>query len=119
MHTATQTVAEHLAVATLVAAGPLAVAEWFVALVPHLPEIVVVDVALIEIRANRGATRQRAIDTYRGGCNASRAVVERVAHLGFVTAQKAFTSVREVDSTLAAGASDKLHHLAELFVRES
>ena len=61
MHAPTLAVAEHLAVATLALFHPLAVAIRFEAILPHIPEILLVDVALVVLATDAGACRNIAI----------------------------------------------------------
>ena len=84
MHTATLAELPHLAVGALVFMSPLAITELLEAVLPHLPEAVAVDVALGVVTAHARATRDIAIDTYRGDVNASTTHIEVVAHLGLV-----------------------------------
>ena len=63
VHAAAQTVAEHLAVGACAAPRPIAVAEGFEAVLPHVPEFIPVDVALMEVGTDRRAARNGAVDT--------------------------------------------------------
>ena len=63
VHAVTLAVLPHLAVSTLALLRPFAVAELLEAGLPHIPEVVFVDVTLREVGAHRGATRDVAIDT--------------------------------------------------------
>ena len=56
------------------------------------------------------STRIEAAETPGG------ALVEIVPHLAFVTAQKAFAGVTQVDASLLTGTLYELQHLAELCV---
>ena len=62
MHAVAFAVAEHLAVGTVAFACPVAVSVHLEAVFPYVPDVVLVDVALIETAANRGAGRDAAID---------------------------------------------------------
>ena len=64
VHAPAQAVAEHRAVGAVVPAGPFPLAERDEAVLPHLPEVVAVDVALIIIRTDRGAARDGACLLY-------------------------------------------------------
>ena len=53
----------HLAVGTLAALGPLAVAEGGKPILPYIPEPIPIDVALSIVATHAGAARDVAIDT--------------------------------------------------------
>ena len=116
VHTAAEAVAEHLAGGAFAAPRPLAVAKGFEAVLPHVPEFVAVDIALVEIGTDRRAARNGAVDADRGDGNARGALVEMVAHLGFIPAEEAFAGIADVDAPLTPGLPDKLQHRTELFV---
>ena len=116
VHTAAEAIAEHLAGGAFAAPRPLAVAEGFEAVLPHVPEPIAVDIALVEIGTDRRAARNGAVDADRGDGNARGALVEMVAHLGFIPAEEAFAGIADVDAPLTAGLPDKLQHRTELFV---
>ena len=63
MHAVTLAVLPHLAVGALALLRPCAVAELLEAVLPHIPEVVFVDIALREVGAHRGAARDVAINT--------------------------------------------------------
>ena len=86
-------VAVHLAVGTLSLAGPGAVAELLEALLPNLPDVVAVDIALREIAADTGAARDIAIAQHRHHLHAGATVEELVAHLPLIVAQEALAGV--------------------------
>lgn len=97
-------------------AGPFAVAELVEAILPHVPETVPVNIPLMEIGPDGGTARNRPVHPDRGSRNPGGALVEIVPHLAFVTAQKAFAGVTQVDASLLTGTLYELQHLAELCV---
>ena len=116
VHTAAQTETPHLAIGALPFAGPFAVAELVEAILPHVPETVPVNIPLMEIGPDGGTARNRPVHPDRGSRNPGGALVEIVPHLAFVTAQKAFAGVTQVDASLLTGTLYELQHLAELCV---
>ena len=114
VHAAAQAVAEHPAVGTRTPPRPLAVAEGLETVLPHIPEVVAVDVALVEVGADRRAARNGAVDTDRGDRHPRGTLVELVADLGLVAAEEPLAGIAGVDAPLAAGAADELQHLAKL-----
>ena len=63
VHTVALAVLPHLAVGALALLRPCAIAELLEAVLPHIPEVVFVDVTLREVGAHRGTARDVAIDT--------------------------------------------------------
>ena len=116
MHSPTLAVAPHLAVGTLVMARPLPMAELFEAVLPNIPKAIPIDIALMEVGPDRRTARNGAIHPDRGDRNAGSTLIEMVAHLSFVTSQKSFAGVADLDTSLLARAADELQHLAELAV---
>ena len=64
VHTITLAVAEHIAVGTLAVAHPFAVAEWLKSVLPYIPKVILVDVALIKVATHTCTARYLAIDTH-------------------------------------------------------
>ena len=65
VHTAAQTVTEHLAAGALPLSGPFAVAERAEPIFPNLPEIIAIDIPLVEIAPDGGTSRYGSVDPYR------------------------------------------------------
>lgn len=86
-------VAVYLAMGTLALAGPGAVAHLLEAVLPHIPDVVAIDVALREIATDTGAARDIAIAQHRHHLHAGATVEELVAHLPLIVAQKALAGV--------------------------
>ena len=68
-------VAVHLTVGALALLGPLAVAIGFKAVLPHLPEVVLVDVALMQIATDAGASRNGTVVQYACHLNACATII--------------------------------------------
>ena len=81
VHPAAEAIFEHPARGALPAPRPLPVAERKKTVLPHLPETVAVDVALVEIRTDRRAARDRPIDPHGGHRDPGGTLVEVVADL--------------------------------------
>ena len=116
VHAAAEAVAEHPAIGALPAAGPFAVAERFEAVLPDLPETVAVDIALVEIGPHGSTPRNGTVDPDGSDRHPGRTLVELVADLGFVTAQKPLARITCIDAPLLPDRADELQHLAELRV---
>ena len=81
VHASTFAVAEEFAVvARCKFAHPLAVAVWLEAVLPHIPEIVVVDIALVVLATHAGASRDAAVDEDRRYTHARSTMEQVVAH---------------------------------------
>ena len=102
VHASTLAVAEEFAVvARCKFAHPLAVAVWLEAVLPHIPEIVVVDIALVVLATHTGASRNTAVN--QDGCDthACGAMEEVVAYLQLIIGHKALAGVRDMQSLFA------------------
>ena len=89
-----------LAVFTLSFLGPRTVAHQLEAVLPDLPEIVLIDIALIHVAAYRGAATDAAIATNTGHLDATTAVEEMVADLLLIFAKEALARVADVEDCL-------------------
>ena len=119
MHAAAEAITEHAAIGALPATGPLAVAERLEPLLPHLPEPVAVDIALVEIGPDGSTPRDGPVDADGSGGDPSGALVKTVADLGLVAAEEPLASVRSVDAPLRTGTAYELQHFAELRVGQT
>ena len=111
-------VAPLLAGGALSFAGPEAVAVGLEAVVPHLPEAVVVDVTLVEVAAYGGAAGDAAVAEDGGYLDAGTAEIVLVAHLAFVWAEVALAGVVADDAPFLAGAASEVEEPCELLARE-
>lgn len=100
VHAAALTVAEHTAIGTFAPARPFAVAERPEAVLPHVPELIPVDVSLMIVGADRRAPRNGPVDPDRSHGDTRGTLVEMVADLGLVTAQKTLAGVADLDPAL-------------------
>ena len=115
MHPVAAAIFEYAAIPARTVPHPFAVAVWCETVVPYVHEIVSVNVALVVAGPNARASRDGAVYPDAGDGYAGAAVVERVAYIAFVPAEKAFASVIDRDAAFAARISDELHQTAELF----
>ena len=123
VHAAALAVAPHLAAGAGVFVRPLAVAVRLEAVLPHLPEVVAVDVALVEIAAYACAARYGAVGEYGGHLYACAAEEVVVAHAPLVVAHKTLAAVVDMHAALAhllgyALTLNELEHLAKLVVAQ-
>ena len=65
MHSITLTIAKILAVATLPFLHPGTVTIWLITVLPHIYEIVFVDISLRKVTPDAGTSRYRAVNHYR------------------------------------------------------
>ena len=118
MHTVAFAVVKGFAVlARLEFAHPAAVAVGFESVLPHIPERVFVDVALVVLPAYARAGGYAAVDQYRCYAQSGGALVQMVAHLALVAAQVPLAGVRYMASGCPLGC-DEIHQLPELLVRQ-
>ena len=118
VHTIAFAEVEHFAVfARLCLSHPIAVAVLLKAILPHIPELIMVDIPLVVLTSDTGASRDTAIDENRGDGYACGTLVEMVAHLAFVVAKKALARVTDMTTCLSLG-HDEIHQLVELVVVE-
>ena len=93
-------VAPHLAALALAFLGPASVTHHLEAVLPHIPEVVAVDVALVHVAADRGTAADGTVATYRGHLNAAAAVEEMVANLLLVRTEETLAGVANIDDCL-------------------
>ena len=116
MHAIALAILPHLAVGTFALLGPCAVAELLKTVLPHIPEVILVDITLCEVGPYARTSRYVAIDTYRGYAHASITFEGVGAYLQLVASQETLATVARLDASLIACALDKLHHGGELLV---
>ena len=92
-------VAPHLARGALVLPGPASVTHHLEAVLPHIPEIVLVDIALVHVAAHGGAAADGAVATDAGHVDPAATVEEMVAHLLLVLAEETLAGVADVYHT--------------------
>ena len=86
-------VAKHAAVGADACFHPAVVAVLPIAVLPYVPEVVGVDVALGVIGTDARAGGNRAVDEYRAGGHAGGAAEEMAAYVALVVAEEAFAAV--------------------------
>ena len=109
MHTVAFAIAPHLALGTLALASPPPVAEGVEPRVPHLPNVVGVDVALVETCPNACATRYGSVYLDAYDADAGHTTEEAIPHLGLVAPEKSLASIVALDESLFASSNDELH----------
>lgn len=63
---------------------PCAIAIGHETVLPYIPEVIAVDIALIVLATNAGACRYTTVDEDRCDADTCRAVEEMIAHIAFV-----------------------------------
>ena len=86
-------VAPDFAVFALAFLGPASVTHHLEAVLPHIPEVVLVDIALVHVAAHRGAAADSAVATYRSHLDTTAAVEEMVADTLLVGTEEALTGI--------------------------
>ena len=95
-------VAPDFAVFTLALPGPASIAHHLETVLPDVPEVVAVDVALVHVAADRGAATDGTVATYRGHLDTTAAVEEMVADFLLIFAKEALARVADVEDCLIA-----------------
>ena len=98
--------------------GPAAVAHHLVAVLPHVPEVVFVDVALDVVATQARACRDAAVAKHGTDVHAGTAEERVVAGVLLVTAEEAFAAVVHADDVQRFYFADEVEHLAEFLVRK-
>ena len=98
--------------------GPVAVAHHLVAVLPHVPQVVFVDVPLDVVATEARACRDAAVAKHRRHVYAGTAEERVVAGVLLVTAEESFAAVVHVDDIQRFYFADEVEHLAEFLVRE-
>lgn len=93
------TVAPHFAVLALVFPSPGAVTHDLEAVLPDVPKVILVDVALVHVATDGGAAADGAITTNRGHLDTTAAVEEMVTNLLLVRAEEALAGVANIDKS--------------------
>ena len=98
--------------------GPAAVAHHLVAVLPYIPQVVLVDVALDVISTQARAGRNAAVTKHGRNVHASAAEERVVAGVFLVAPEEPFAAVVHVDDVHLLHIADKVEYLAEFLVRE-
>ena len=109
VHTIALTEFPHLAILTLAFASPLAVAERLEAVLPHLPDVVFIDIALVETRTDTRTARNCTIDLDTHDADARLTAKEIIPHLCLVATEEALAGVVTLDAPLLASVGNKVH----------
>lgn len=98
--------------------SPTAVAHHLVAVLPYVPNIILVDVALDVVAAQARASRDTSVAEHGRDVYAGAAEERVVAGVFLVTAEEAFAAVVHADDVQFFHFADKVEHLAEFLIRE-
>ena len=118
VHTVAQAIAPHLAVGALAGLHPLMVAVDLELVLPHVPETVLIDVALVIVAADAEAARDGSVGQHRGHVDTSAAREIVVAHLALILAEEAVAAIVGADPAFQPCLTDELHHHHKLIVAE-
>lgn len=88
--------APDLAILALAFPGPCAVTHHLETVLPHLPEVILIDIPLVHVAAHRGTAADSAVTADAGHLDTATAVEEMVAHLLLVFTQESFTGIADV-----------------------
>ena len=97
---------------------PTAVAHHLVAVLPHVPNVVLVDVSLDVVAAQARASRDTSVAEHGRDVYAGAAEERVVACVFLVTAEEPFAAVVHVDDVHRFYFADEVEHLAEFLVRK-
>lgn len=95
VHTVALAVAEKGTVGTHTFFHPATIAEGLETVLPHIHEIVAVDIALVVVGTDAGAGGDRAVRQNGGDADAGVAGVEAIAHLALVATEEALATVAD------------------------
>ena len=114
MHPVSPAIAEILAIGTIAFPHPFPIPIRLITAFPHLHEIVLIDVSLVEIRTDAGTSRNGTVyqyGTYRYPCLTCK---EMISHLAFLIAKESFATIIQADTAFLSRLADELHDLTEL-----
>ena len=97
---------------------PAAVAHDLIAVLPHVPEVILVDVALYVIATEARACRDAAVAKHGTDVHAGAAEERVIARVFLVAAEESFAAIIHVDDVHRFYFADEVEHLAEFLVRE-
>ena len=89
-------VVPRLAAGTLTFTCPTAVTHNLETVLPYIPEVIAVDVALIHVAAHRGATTYGAVAAYRGHLYPTAAIEEMVAHTLLILTEITLAGIADI-----------------------
>ena len=113
VHAVTLAIAEPSTVSALILLHPRTVAIWLKAVLPHIYEIIFVNVALMVVGPDAAASGDGAVDKYRSHRKSGLACVEMIPDLPLIFSEKAFTAVACTYPALLPGLLYELHKPAE------
>ena len=116
VHTVPFAKAERLAILAFSTTCPIAISEDLEAIVPHVHEIVLVDVSLLVIVSDTQTGGNAAINQDAGCRDTCLTDIEPVAHLRLILAQKALAGIFCMDSSLLTCFHDEIHKTTEINV---
>ena len=85
---------------------------------PHVPEAVLINVALVVVAADAETARDGAVGQHRGHVDACTAREIVVAHLALILAEEAVAAIVGTDLAFQPCLTDELHHHHKLLVAE-
>ena len=97
---------------------PAAVAHHLVAVLPHVPNVVLVDVSLDVVAAQARASRDASVAKHGRDVYAGAAEERVIARVFLVAAEESFAAIIHVDDVHRFYFADEVEHLAEFLVRE-
>ena len=116
VHAAAFAITVHIAVGTLVAVHPFAVAVNLKAVFPHIHEIVFINIALMIVGADAGTSRDIAVDEHRPYGYARLAEKTVISHIQLIFTDEPLASVCADDTASTACFGNEIEQLAEMLV---
>ena len=118
MHAVTLTITEIAALGALVFLHPFAVAIFLVTVLPHVHEVVLVDVPLIIVCTDAGTGGNGAVSHHGADADTCLTGEKPVAHLALIVAEKTLTAIVCTDATFLTYLFNIVKDTTELFVRK-
>ncbi len=118
VHAATLAVAPHVAVGTGSGLFPRTVAEQLETVLPDIPEIVAVDIALMVVGTDAAASRDASVVEHGAYGDTGLAEEGTVAHVELMMTEESLAAVFGFYAGFAPGLLDEIHQLVEVFVSE-
>lgn len=109
VHAVTFAKAPKRTVGTFATFHPVTVAVLAEAVLPHIPEIILVNIALPVVGADTRTCTDAAVKQYRGNAYACLTVEEIIPHFSFISCKESLTAERCVYFSFFTGVNDKLH----------
>ena len=93
MHSIALTIAPHRTIGAIALTHPLSVTIFGKAILPHIPEIIFIDVSLMKICSDTRTSRDRAINKHRAYTHARITTEEMLTYIALIITQEALATI--------------------------